>query len=359
MKIGFLSIDVKTVDEREARIAMFDNGHTVEMFLTVPAENIEWAVTQMRTVCDVIVIEGNTDAFYDAYKDRLSASPENFEIDGKCYAVTKSADNVFVWGRLVSLLSSKNRKNRYKSIIFKTYGKSEAELRAMLKDFIKANKKIKIGFFPESDECEVHARYPLSLELSALPDISMQINKILYSCIYAYERMSVAEVVAKMLTENGLKLKTAESFTGGAIARAITSVAGASAYFSEGLVTYSIESKSKRLFIPKDDITEHGVISSDTVFGMAAGLLASGDCDVVIATTGNAGPSAGGSGDIGLCYIAIGDAKAVHIVKYTFDGDRTQNIQSGVKKALFLLYEYLACYEADNAERVDAATDGQ
>lgn len=354
MKIGFLSIDVKTVDEREARIAMFDNGHTVEMFLTVPAENIEWAVTQMRTVCDVIVIEGNTDAFYDTYKDRLSASPENFEIDGKCYAVTARADNEYVWGKLLSLLSSKNKKNRFKSIIFKTYGKTEQELRAMLKDFIKSNKKIKMGFFPQADECEVHARYPLSLELSAIPDISMQINKILYSCVYAYERMSIAEVVSKMLAESGLKLKVAESFTGGAIASAITAVPGASAFFTEGLVTYSVESKANRLFVSKDAINEHGVISSDTVFSMAAGLLASGDCDVVIATTGNAGPSAGGSGDIGLCYIAIGDANAVHIVKYTFDGDRAHNIRSGVNKALFLLYEYLACYEAD---RPDGAPD--
>ncbi|MDE7463549.1 MAG: CinA family protein [Clostridiales bacterium] len=357
MKVGFLSIDVKTVNEREARIVMFDNGHTADLFLTVSADNIEWAVTQIRTVCDVIVIEGNTDAFYNAYKDRLSASPENFELDGKCYAITEKATDAFVSGRLVSLLSSKNKKNRFKSIVFKTYGKSEAELRAMLKDFIKGNKKIKIGFFPEADECEVHARYPLSMELSALPDISMQINKILYSCIYTYDRIGIAEVVAKMLAENGLKLKIAESFTGGGIASALTAVPGASAFLTEGLVTYSVGSKVKRLYVPMDVIAEHGVVSSDTVYGMAAGLLNSGDCDVAIATTGNAGPSVGGNGEVGLCYIAIGDAKEVHIVKYTFDGDRAQNIASGVKKALFLLYEYLACYEAGKDEREPVAAE--
>lgn len=353
MKVGFLSIEEKYVNEREARIAMFDNGHTADLFLTVTAENIEWAITQIRTVCDVIVIEGNTDAFYTAYKDRLSVGTENFELDGKCYAVTEKATDSFLWGRLVSLLASKNKKNRFKSIIFKTYGKSEAELRAMLKDFIKSNKKIKLGFFPEADECEVHARYPMSMELSAIPDISMQINKILYSCIYTYDRIGIAEVVARMLIENGLKLKIAESFTGGAIAKALTSVAGASAFLTEGLVTYSVASKAKRLFVPLDVIAEHGVVSSDTVYGMAAGLLNSGDCDVVIATTGNAGPSVGGNGDVGLCYIAIGDSKEVHIVKYTFGGDRTQNIESGVKKALFLLYEYLACYEAAKDDRAD------
>ncbi len=346
MKVGFLSIDKKTVDEREARIAMFDSGHTAELFLSVGAENTEWAVSQIRNVCDVIVIEGNVDAFYETYRDRLSSSPENFELDGKCYAITPEATNAFVSGKLVSLLSSKNKKNRYKSIVFKTYGKSEDELRVMLKDFVKGNKKIKFGFFPDTDECEVHARYPLNMELSALPEISMQINKILYSCIYTYDRIGIAEVVANMLKENGLKIKVAESFTGGAIAKALTSVPGASEYFTEGLVTYTVGSKVKRLHIPAEVIAEHGVVSSDTVYGMAAGLLAGGDCDVAIATTGNAGPTVGGNGDVGLCYIAIGDAREVHIVKYTFNGDRAHNIESGVKKALFLLYEYLACYEA-------------
>lgn len=350
MKVGFLSIDKAAVDVRTAKIAMFDGGHSAEMFMTVSSELVDFALSQMRTVCDVIVIEGNTDAFYAAYKDRLTAVTENFELDGKCYAVTPAADGEYLKGRLTSLLSSKNKKSRYKSIVFKTYGKTEAELRAMLKDFIKTNKKIKIGFFPQASECEIHARYPLSLELSALPDISLQLNRILYSCIYSYDDMTIAETVAKMLAQNGLKIKIAESFTGGALCSALTAVPGASAYLSEGLVTYSVLSKVKRLGIPSETIAEHGAVSSDTVYGMAAGLLMSGDCDIAIATTGNAGPTIGGNGEVGLCYIAIGDAKEVHIVKYTFDGDREQNIQSGVKNALFLLYEYLACYEAQKAE---------
>ncbi len=350
MKVGFLSIDRSTVDERSAKIAMFDGGHTAEMFMTVSSELIDFALSQMRTVCDVIVIEGNTDAFYAAYKDRLTAVTENFELDGKCYAVTPSADREYLNGRLSSLLASKSKKSRFKSIVLRTYGKSEAELRTMLKDFIKVNKKIKIGFFPQGLECEVHARYPLSLELSKLPDISMQLNEVLYNCIYSYYDMSIAETVAKMLTHYGLKIKIAESFTGGALCRALTAIPGASVYLSEGLVTYTVASKIKRLGIPPETIAEHGVVSSDTVYGMAAGLLMSGDCDIAIATTGNAGPSVGGNGDVGLCYIAIGDAREVHIVKYTFDGTREQNIESGVKKALFLLYEYLACYEAQQSD---------
>lgn len=358
MKIGFLSIGTKNVNEREAKIAMFDAGHSADMFLSVESTEVELGVMLLRTACDVLVIEGNITAFYDVYADKLSARPENFELDGKCYAVTEAATDKYLYGKLTSLLASKSKKSRFKSIVFKTYGKTEEELTVMLKDFVKANKKIKIGYFPQIGECEVHARYPMSMELSALPDISIQLNKILYNCTYAYDRVSIGVTVARMLAQSGLKIKTAESFTGGALAKELTAVPGSSAYFIEGLVTYSVGSKCKRLGLAAETIAEHGVVSSDTVYGMAAGLLMSGDCDIAVATTGNAGPTVGGNGDVGQCFIAIGDSKEVHIVKYSFDGDRAQNIENGVKKSLFLLYEYLACYEATrNSEQ--APRDGE
>ena len=84
MKVGFLSIGRSSVDLREAKIALFDGGHTCGPLLSVdePSE-IEWALSQLRTICDAIVIDGDHDAFYATFKDRLSTHPENFELDGK------------------------------------------------------------------------------------------------------------------------------------------------------------------------------------------------------------------------------------------------------------------------------------
>lgn len=143
MKVGFLSIDAAYVDRREAQIALFDNGHTAGPFLTVAAADIEWALAQLRTVCDAIVIEGNKSALYDAFKDTLSSRPENYEQDGKLHCVTLAATPEYINQKVIPLLGKKSKK-RYGVIVFKTYGKTESELKILLKDFNKKG-KIQLG----------------------------------------------------------------------------------------------------------------------------------------------------------------------------------------------------------------------
>lgn len=345
MKVGFLSIKTRNVEVRDASIAMFDGGHACGPFITVPeASDIDWALSELCSVCDAVVVEGDTEAFYEKLKDKLSTHHDNFELDGKLYFVTEAVTGEYLNKKIVPLLNSKNKK-RYQVIVFKTYGKTEEELRAMLKDYTKSRSKIQLGFFPDFLECEVHARGSAQMSQADFNAALNGINAILYKCTYTLDRIGIAERVAQMLTEQGLKLKLAESFTGGAIAGALTRIKGASEFLSEGLVTYSVASKIKRLSIPAEAIAESGVVSSDTAYRMAVGLLASGDCDVAIATTGNAGPTAV-SGQVGLCFIAIGNRNEVHTMRYTFDGTREENIAHGVKNALFLLYRYLESREA-------------
>ena len=345
MKVGFLSIDASYVDRREAQIALFDNGHTAGPFLTVPASDVEWALAQLRTVCDAIVIEGNKTALYDTYKDTLAGRPDYFEQDGKLHCVTNAATPEYINQKVMPQLGKKN-KRRYGVIVFKTYGKTESELRTILKDFNKKS-KIQLGFFPDFAECEVHARCSSNMAKEEMNEISARLNELLYSFTYSYERISIAECVAQMLKEDGLKLKIAESFTGGAIAREFTSLPGASEYLVEGLVTYSVASKHKRLGVKLETIAEKGVVSGDTVYSMAHGLMSSGDCDIAVATTGNAGPTAQ-SGPVGLCFVAIGITaiSRIAVVRYSFDGDRDENIRLGVKKVLFLMYESIRSFRA-------------
>ncbi len=352
MKTGFLSIIDSSVDRADAEMALFDGGHTLGPIIAVsnPSE-IEWALSQLRTVCDAIVIEGQTDAFYDMFGDRLSAHTDSFVIDSKLYCVTPAATSAFLNDKLVPLLNSKNKK-RYHVIVFKTYGMSEDELRSMLKDYTKSRSKVQLGFFPSFMECEVHARGAASMSQTEFNSVMNNINQILYKCTYTLDRITIAERVAQMLIEQGLKLKIAESFTGGAIAQAFTSIPGASEYLVEDIVSYSVTSKINRLGLPAQAIAENGVVSSDTAYRMAVGLLDSGDCDVVIATTGNAGPSAI-SGAVGLCYIAIGNRSEVHTMRYTFNGSREENIKRGVKNALFILYNYLDSRDAARSENPD------
>lgn len=341
MKVGFLSIGNSSVDMREARITLFDCGHSAEMFLTVEPSQTEWGYNQLRSMCDAIAVEGDTSAFYNLYSDTLQGKPETFESDGKLFAVTPEITPEYIVGELIPLLNSKTKGTKFEVVVFKTFGKTEDELKVMLKDYQKGRSKVKFGFFPEFLECEVHARCSSKIPKTELTEISDKLNDILYQCTYSYERITIAERVAQMLTEQKLKLKLAESFTGGALAREFTKIPGASNYLVEGLVTYAVSSKIKRLGVPAQVISEKGVVSSDTAYHMAAGLIASGDCDIAIATTGNAGPTIGGNESVGTCFIALGDQKEVHTMRYTFDGSRDMVTSRGVKSALFLLYSYL------------------
>ncbi len=83
---------------------------------------------------------------------------------------------------------------------------------------------------------------------------------------------------------------TAESCTGGWIAKALTDIAGSSQWFSEGCVTYSNESKTRRLGVPRAILKKHGAVSEQTVRAMASGALRRTKAHVAVAVTGVAGP---------------------------------------------------------------------
>jgi nicotinamide-nucleotide amidase len=83
---------------------------------------------------------------------------------------------------------------------------------------------------------------------------------------------------------------TAESCTGGWIAKALTDIAGSSAWFTEGFVTYSNESKTRRLGVPRSMIQRHGAVSEVVVRAMARGALLRSGADLAVAVTGIAGP---------------------------------------------------------------------
>src|SRR5512138_669687 len=88
------------------------------------------------------------------------------------------------------------------------------------------------------------------------------------------------------LQQKGLKLATAESFTGGLIADRITNVPGSSDYFQAGLITYAYEAKVSLLGVSWDTLKAHGAVSRETVLEMARGARNALGADVGIAVTG-------------------------------------------------------------------------
>jgi nicotinamide-nucleotide amidase len=105
--------------------------------------------------------------------------------------------------------------------------------------------------------------------------------------------LELAAQVGAELKAHGLMLVTAESCTGGGVAQAITDVAGSSAWFERGFVTYSNHSKQEMLGVNIVTLEQYGAVSEVTVREMVAGALRNSDAQVVLAVSGVAGPDGG------------------------------------------------------------------
>ena len=141
--------------------------------------------------------------------------------------------------------------------------------------------------------------------------------------IYAHEDKPLAVLVADALRRTGKTIATAESLTGGALAAELVRYPGATDVFYEGVVAYSNGAKEARLGVDAALIEREGAVSSEVAAAMAKGLLAGGNCDVAVSTTGIAGPKGDGvCTTIGLTYIGVATKDKVQTYMHVFAGDR-------------------------------------
>lgn len=134
----------------------------------------------------------------------------------------------------------------------------------------------------------------------------------------------LGQSVAEILQQRGQMLVTAESCTGGWIAKTLTDIAGSSAWFEAGLVAYSYEAKQALLGVRPETLAEHGAVSRETVVEMVSGALARYGASVAVAVTGIAGPGGATPGKpVGTIWIGwkrrggYAQSEIFH-----FDGDR-------------------------------------
>ena len=142
-----------------------------------------------------------------------------------------------------------------------------------------------------------------------------------------------------LLRKKRLKLAIVESCTGGMLSSAVTSVGGSSKVFTMGLVTYSNESKTSILKIPKKIIQKHGAVSIQCCLSMLNNLSKISKSKVCVSITGIAGPSCGTKQKpVGLVYIGVKNEKKVIVSKSQFKNKGRSSIQKAtVKKSLELL----------------------
>jgi nicotinamide-nucleotide amidase len=136
----------------------------------------------------------------------------------------------------------------------------------------------------------------------------------------------LAAQVGEALKSHGMMLATAESCTGGGVAQAITEVAGSSAWFERGFVTYSNLSKLQMLGVRESTLNQHGAVSEMTVLEMVAGALQFSTAQVALSVSGIAGPE-GGTADkpVGTVWFAWGIKDGETLAKrYQLSGNRAE-----------------------------------
>ena len=130
-------------------------------------------------------------------------------------------------------------------------------------------------------------------------------------------------LVGARLNERRLVLACAESCTGGWVAQTVTAVAGSSAWFDRGFVTYSNQAKQDMLGVPAQTLEQYGAVSEETAHAMVVGALTHSLAQVALSITGIAGPT-GGTPEkpVGLVCFGWAKGEAVQTESVRFDGDR-------------------------------------
>lgn len=153
---------------------------------------------------------------------------------------------------------------------------------------------------------------------------------------------SLAERLGVLLSQRSWQLATAESCTGGRIAAAITSVAGSSAWFECGVVSYANSIKQQLLSVDASILEEQGAVSESVVVGMAAGVRELAHANLSVAVSGVAGPG-GGSQDkpVGTVWFAWQSPTQIKTSRQFFLGDRNRIQSAATEFALRGLIEML------------------
>lgn len=154
--------------------------------------------------------------------------------------------------------------------------------------------------------------------------------------------MTRLEYIAKELIARKKTITTAESCTGGLLSAELTSVAGSSAYFHRGFVTYSNQAKTQLLNVLPSTLRNYGAVSEETAREMALGALLATRNDYALSITGVAGPDGGTEKNpVGTVWFGFATKQRIWAKKYHFEGERNQIRQQAVQYALAILEHYL------------------
>jgi nicotinamide-nucleotide amidase len=221
------------------------------------------------------------------------------------------------------------RRGSHHVILFKsvsTFGLPESQLAAMLKESGYTPKGVRLAFLPSyaGVVLRLRAEGEVRSEVEGILEGNLKvIRESIGEYIFSTRAENLLENVSTLLREKNMTVSTAESCTGGLIAKMLTDTAGSSNYFIQGAVTYSNEAKTARLGVKLETLREYGAVSEEVCREMAEGMRRVSETDYALASTGIAGPSGGTEEKpVGLVFLGVTDKNGTAVERCNFSGDR-------------------------------------
>jgi len=206
----------------------------------------------------------------------------------------------------------------------KIFGMGESKLESLLREKMNAMTNPTLAPYAKEGECELRITAKAADERAArdmIAPVERQMRELLGDVIYGADVPNLETAVLNLLKQTGMTFGTAESCTGGLIAKRMTDVPGASAVFKGGVVSYCNGVKANVLGVPDKQLEECGAVSEPVARAMAEGARRVLGCDLAVATTGVAGPGSDARGNpAGLVYVALATGEGTDVRVLSLSG---------------------------------------
>lgn len=233
----------------------------------------------------------------------------------ECIPMFREKAAPFLLGLSEGIIRSRN---------LRVFGMGESAVESLLRERMNALTNPTLAPYAKEGEVELRitAKAASSQEADALiAPVEQELHGILGDLIYGTNVSSLEEVVLKLMKERGLTLGTAESCTGGLIAKRMTDLAGSSAVLKGGIVSYTNEVKQNVLGVPGTLLEEQGAVCDQVARAMAEGARRVLNCDLALSATGVAGPDSDERGNpVGLVYVGLTDGSRTWVRELRMGG---------------------------------------
>ena len=236
----------------------------------------------------------------------------------------------------------------------RVFGRGESQVESLLRGRMNALTNPTLAPYAKEGEMELRvtakADSPAAAQALIAP-VEQEVRALLGELIYGTGEDTLERVVLEGMKARGLTLGTAESCTGGLIAKRLTDLPGSSAVFRGGVVSYTNQVKAQVLGVPRQLLEEQGAVCADVARAMAQGARRVLGCDAAVSATGVAGPDSDERGNpVGLVYVALAAPEGCWVRKLSLAGasDRRDRVRiMAANHALDMVRRWLAGLEIE------------